>query len=69
MPKSYRVRGMTCDGCVRAVTRAVGRAAPGVTVEVDLARGRVTIDGATDEEAIGKAIEAAGFGFEGRDAS
>jgi copper chaperone len=63
--KTYRIGGMTCDGCVRSVTKAIGRAAPGARVSVDLATGRVTIDGDAPEPAIARAVEAAGFAFEG----
>ena len=52
--------------CVRAVTNAIQRAVPGAAVEVELETGRVTVDGADGEQAIAQAVDAAGFGFEGR---
>ncbi len=66
MSDTYLVTGMTCEGCVRAVTNAIQRAVPGATVAVDLAAGRVTVDGADGEQAIAQAVDDAGFGFEGR---
>lgn len=55
------VQGMTCEGCANAVRRSVGRAAPDAKVAVDLAQGRVTVDGSDDKAAIVSAIEKAGF--------
>jgi copper chaperone len=55
------VDGMTCDHCVRAVTRAV-QAVPGVRgVTVDLAAGRVRVDGTPDPAAVRAAIDAEGY--------
>jgi copper chaperone len=55
------VLGMTCQGCVNAVTRSIQRAAPGSAVAVDLAGGSVEIGGAVEEEVARQAIERAGF--------
>ena len=63
---TYRVEGMTCDGCVRAVGNALGEALPGVEARVDLGAGTVTLDDAADEARVRAAIEAAGFDFGGR---
>jgi len=60
---TYAVAGLTCGHCVSAVTAEVGQL-PGVTaVAVDLASGRVTVDGegATDEAAVREAVEEAGY--------
>jgi len=65
MSETYRVTGMTCGGCARAVTQAITEAAPTAQVQVDLDRQAVTVDGA-DEAQVKTAIDAAGFGFEGR---
>jgi copper chaperone len=65
MVRTYRVTGMTCEGCVRAVTRAVTRAAPAARVGVDLTAGWLTIDGEAAPEAVARAVEDAGFGFGG----
>lgn len=65
MTATYRVEGMTCEGCKKAVTNAIRTAIPGAGVEVDLARGLVTISGAADEVRIRTAVETAGFTFSG----
>jgi copper chaperone len=56
---------MTCSGCVRAVTNAIKAAAPAAIVNVDLASGQVTVEGA-GADAVHRAIEDAGFGFDGK---
>jgi copper chaperone len=38
-----QVNGMTCDGCVKAVTRTVQRLDPTAQVDVDLEHGRAHI--------------------------
>jgi copper chaperone len=63
---AYTVDGMTCDGCARAVTRAIEAALPGVTVRVDRTERRVEIDGAPiDERALRRALDDAGFSLRG----
>lgn len=60
---TYRVEGMTCDHCVRAITSEVS-AITGVTgVEVTLASGRVTVvsEAPVAAEAIKAAIGEAGY--------
>ncbi len=55
------VTGMTCGHCVAAVTRAVS-ALPGVQkVAVDLAAGKVTVEGSPDRAAIQRAIAEEGY--------
>lgn len=56
---------MTCGGCVRAVTNAIKAAAPSARVDVDLASGQVTVEGA-GADAVRRAVEDAGFGFGGK---
>lgn len=65
MTQAFRVTGMTCAGCVRAVTNAIKAKAPAAEVSVDLPKGTVTIAGAVDAKAIAGAVEDAGFGFGG----
>ena len=66
MTQSYRVGGMTCGGCVRAVTQAIVRRAPAATVVVDLATGRVTVGGEPPPDSVvAAAVTEAGFAFEG----
>jgi copper chaperone len=60
---TYRVSGMTCDHCVKAVTDEL-TAVPGVTgVEVDLASGDVTVtsDQPVDHARVEAAIDEAGY--------
>jgi copper chaperone len=64
MKKSYRVDGMTCDGCANAVKRALTRL-DARSVDVDLGLGRVTVDGDIDDARIAQAVEAAGFTYAG----
>lgn len=65
MTTTYRVDGMTCQGCARAVTNAIKEAVPNADVAIDLALGRVTVAGPADEARIRAAIEAAGFDYRG----
>jgi copper chaperone len=64
MAKTFKVSGMTCGGCVRSVEQAIKSAAPSASVSIDLPSGKVTVDGA-DEHVVAKAVDDAGFGFEG----
>ena len=59
---------MTCAGCVRAVTQAILRAAPAVHVTVDLAAGKINVEGVLAADAVARAVEGAGFRFEGASA-
>ncbi len=64
---TYRVSGMTCDHCVRAVTTELVLL-PGVrSVDVDLAGGAVTVtsDGPLDLEHVREAVDEAGYALEG----
>lgn len=56
----FRVKGMSCGHCVKAVENAVRGAAPQATVAVDLAAGTVRADGIA-LEAAKAAIEEAGY--------
>lgn len=64
MAQVYKVSGMTCGGCARSVEQAIKAAAPDATVSVDLANGRVSVDGA-DSQTVAKAVDDAGFDFQG----
>lgn len=63
--RTYLVSGMTCDGCIRAVTNAIQRAIPGTAVDVDLAAGTVTVSDEAEGSVIGRAVADAGFEFGG----
>ncbi len=55
------VTGMTCEHCVKAVTRAV-RAIPGAgAVSVDLGRGIVAVQGSPNADAVRAAIAEEGY--------
>ena len=59
----YKVQGMTCEHCVRAVTQELG-AVEGVTaVDVDLPTGAVTVtsDRALEEATVRAAVDEAGY--------
>jgi len=60
--QTYEIKGMTCNHCVMAVTKALAKV-PGVSrVEgVDLASGRAMIEGSPDEEAVIAAITDEGY--------
>jgi copper chaperone CopZ len=58
----YTVVGMTCDHCVAAVTREVQQVAGVQDVRVDLASGRLEVEGdAVDEAAVRDAVDEAGY--------
>lgn len=61
MEKTYKVEGMTCQGCVQSVTFAIRRLSPDLKVDVSLKQGTVRVRGEQDEASVRKAIEAAGF--------
>ena len=62
--KTYRVNGMTCGGCARAVETAIKAKAPAAIVSVELDAGRVTVDGVAEAD-IRQAVDDAGFEFGG----
>ncbi len=64
MSETYKVDGMTCDGCARSVTNAITKLAPNAKVTVDLPTGAVSVDGAA-AELVKSAVENAGFDFMG----
>jgi copper chaperone len=57
-----KIEGMTCDHCVRAVTRALA-AVSGIerVVEVSLARGEAIVEGQSDGSNLVAAVEAEGY--------
>jgi copper chaperone len=56
-----QVAGMTCDGCVEAVTRAVRRLDPTAEVEVDLPHGRATMRTTAQSLEVADALNKAGY--------
>ena len=59
----YRVQGMTCEHCVRAVREELGEIAGVTDVQVDLATGEVAVTSAAplDERAVRNAVDEAGY--------
>lgn len=57
----YQVPDMSCDHCVKAITRAVVEAVPGASVQVDLPNHRVTVTGTENKLVVEGAIRAAGY--------
>ncbi len=64
MSKTYRVGGMTCEGCARSVTKAIQSAAPGTDVQVNLESGTVLVSSGAESK-IKQAVEDAGFEYHG----
>ena len=61
MAVTLQVGGMTCEHCVRAVTKSL-QAVPGVdNVSVNLAGGRAQVEGAADPRALVSAIKNQGY--------
>ena len=56
-----QVEGMTCQGCVNAVTKAIQRLDPGAKVEVDLEHGRVHVVTKAQSIVVAEALSAAGY--------
>ncbi len=64
MSTKYKIEGMTCEGCVRSVTKALENA-KATDIAVDLASATADIGG-LDDDAVKQVIEDAGFDFGGR---
>jgi len=62
--RTYRVDGMTCEGCIRSITNALRKAQPDAYVEVDLDGATIRVAGA-GEDAVRGAVERAGFTYLG----
>lgn len=62
---SYAVVGMTCNGCVNKVTKAVTAVEGVVDVDVDVADGSLEVIGEVDDAAIRAAVEQAGYKIAG----
>ncbi|MGO4573268.1 heavy-metal-associated domain-containing protein [Microvirga sp. 2TAF3] len=63
--RTYKVTGMTCAGCEKAVTRAIQKQLGDDTaVEADAERGEVRVSESTDPQIVSFAIEGAGYSVE-----
>jgi copper chaperone len=58
---SLKVSGMTCGGCINAVTRAIQAQDPAAIVQVDLATQIVTLQTLLSAAEAGQLITNAGF--------
>jgi copper chaperone CopZ len=62
MSTVFDVKEMSCQNCVKHVTKAVQGVEPGAQVQVELSTGKVTVTPSpANPAAIAKAIEAAGY--------
>lgn len=59
--QEFKVQGMTCGHCVRAVTSAITEADPEARVEVELAGGRVAVDSTLTAQTLIELIEGEGY--------
>lgn len=57
----FKVSGMTCSHCERAVTQAIQALDPQAQVKVDLAGGTVEVQSSVSEQAIRQAISEEGY--------
>jgi copper chaperone len=58
---TYRVVGMTCNGCVNKVTNAVIGVDGVEDVDVDVSDGRLEVIGRADDAAIRAAVAGVGY--------
>ncbi|MHB1712614.1 MAG: heavy-metal-associated domain-containing protein [Acidimicrobiales bacterium] len=60
---TYTVEGMSCGHCVSAVSAEMGKLSGVTTVEVDLARGTVTVASTEPlaREDVARAVDEAGY--------
>jgi len=61
MTNTLQIGGMTCDHCVRAVTKALQGVAGVDNVSVDLGAGRARVDGPADPASLVRAVEKQGY--------
>lgn len=57
----FHLNDMTCDGCVRGVTRAIQRVDPQAEVDADPPSRRIDVRTTASREAIEVALSDAGF--------
>lgn len=59
--QQFRVQGMTCGHCVRAVTEAIRNDDPAANVNVDLSAARVQVDSSLSAQRIIELISEEGY--------
>jgi len=62
----YHVAGMTCEGCAKAVRRALSSRLPDAVIAVDQPAGLVTGTGDHEDATVREAIDDAGYDFGGK---
>jgi copper chaperone len=63
--RTYKVAGMTCDGCEKAVTRAIiQRLGDDTAVEADAGKGEVRVSESSDPQIVMFDIDCAGYSVE-----
>lgn len=62
--QAFKVSGMSCGHCVRAITQAIKALDASAEVEVDLASGRVQVSDGLDREQVQAAIREEGYSVE-----
>lgn len=61
MKIQWKVSGMSCGHCVRAITQAIQALDPQAQVQVSLSEASVTVESSLTQAAIAAAIEEAGY--------
>ncbi|HPR64430.1 MAG TPA: permease [Thermoanaerobaculia bacterium] len=59
--QEFSIQGMTCQGCVSTVNRAIRKVNGVETVSVDLREGQATVTGDFDAEELVRAVQEAGY--------
>ena len=57
----FKVSGMTCQGCINAVNRAIQSQDADAIIEVDLSTQMITVDSTLNRQALSQIILDAGF--------
>ena len=62
--RRFKISGMTCSTCVKAIERAIWSTDKGALVRADLAKSEISVDTQVDSHSLIAAIRSAGFGVE-----
>ena len=57
----FKVSGMTCQGCINAVNRAIQSQDADAIIKVDLSTQMITVDSSLNRQALSQIILDAGF--------
>lgn len=62
---TYKIKGMKCGGCARAIEQAIRRQVSGnPAVDIDLNKGEVRVASDADPQIVSFAIQGAGYAVE-----